>query len=49
MKKHLQYGDIVKVGKTNRKAVIMEVNGAVTQVKYNDGRIAVVPTRWIKD
>lgn len=49
MKKAIQSGDNVKVGKTGKKGEIMEVNGAVTQVRYNDGKIAIVPSRWIRD
>lgn len=48
MKNEIKTGDAVKVGKTGKKGEVMEVNGAVTQVRYNDGKISIVPTRWIR-
>lgn len=48
MNQQPQSGDMCKVGKTGRKAEVIEVNGAVTQVAYNDGKTAIVPTRWIR-
>jgi hypothetical protein len=49
MKNVMQSGDMVKVGKAGKKAEIMEIAGAVTQVRYNDGKIGIVPTSWIRD
>lgn len=49
MRNEIKTGDNVKVGKTGKAARVMDVQGAVTQVEYKEGkRIAVVPTRWIR-